>query len=75
MINNTQKIFTQQLIYTYTASPIITSASTRNKRVITDRCSKSLTRPLSQVFTYLNKCPTYCHLVWDIKSGYLVLWL
>ena len=32
-----------------------------------DRCSKSLTRPLSQVFTYVNKCPIHRHLVWDIS--------
>ena len=33
-----------------------------------DHCSKSLTRPLSQVFTYVNKCPTHRHLVWDIRQ-------
>jgi len=41
-----------------------------------DRCSnwlKSLTRPLYQVFTYVNKCPTNHHLVWDISQWYLVL--
>ena len=27
-----------------------------------NRCSKCLTRPLSQYFTYINKCPT--HLIW-----------
>jgi len=25
-------------------------------------------RPLSQVFTYVNKCPTHRHLVWDIRQ-------
>ena len=32
-----------------------------------DRCSKSLMRPLSHVFTYVNKCPTHRHLAWDIS--------
>jgi len=29
---------------------------------------KISTRPLSQVFTYVNKCPTHNHLVWDISQ-------
>jgi len=37
-----------------------------------DRCS-SLTRPLSQIFIYVNKCSTHRQLVWDISQVYLVL--
>jgi len=25
-------------------------------------------KPLSHVFTYVNKCPTHRHLVWDISQ-------
>ena len=37
----------------------------KNALYTRDGCSKSITRSL---FTYVNKCPTHRHLVWDISQ-------
>ena len=43
------------------------STGKKNALYTRDRCA-SLTRPLCQVFTYVYKCPTHRHLVWDISQ-------